>query len=448
MAINIGENTDGDVTYQNPPVNRVMFPNITYEAKPEEIQAAVNVWLNNHPEATTTVQDGSILPVKLDSSNSATGGYILSYNATAGKFEWYDINSDITDLRQGLNVVPSNKVSVHLDAVRKHDGVLLKPTISNAIDKFVALTLQYDCYFYRNGNARPNTYCVATELYVPHKYWKRIRCGSISVRKRDNTELINLETPNATINRSGVLLNNGGTLFINMGFNASDFDETNKYTSQRSFIELYTDENKTTVERVIYADQINFEYISTDPFTMNIERTYIKIDDVVTLGFYSTADDACYLTELDPTNSDYSNYPMLSNVSGGTTEIKEQHASYLYPYASTSRRVYAVLRFGHDEYCLSNPVDIHIPDTTMKVAVSSGDTFMLDGLWYKATTDLAVGDTLVIGTNCLAIDEPVVGATDSCIQSTTITTVWSGTQAQYDQIVNKDPNTLYFIKET
>lgn len=108
MAINIGNNADGDVTYQNPPVNRVLFPNITYEAKPEEIQTAVNVWLNNHPEATTTVQDGSILPVKLDSSNSATDGYILSYNATAGKFEWYNINSDITDLRQDLTQTEKN----------------------------------------------------------------------------------------------------------------------------------------------------------------------------------------------------------------------------------------------------------------------------------------------------------------------------------------------------
>lgn len=109
MAINIGKNSDGDVTYQNPPVNRVLFPNIKEGASTEEIQEAVNAWLDEHPEATTTVEDGSILPVKLDSSNSASDGYVLSYNATAGKFEWYDvggeldeINSDITDLKQDL----------------------------------------------------------------------------------------------------------------------------------------------------------------------------------------------------------------------------------------------------------------------------------------------------------------------------------------------------------
>lgn len=110
MAINIGTNTDGDVTYQNPPVNRTLFPNIKYGATPEEIQEAVDAWLDDHPEATTTVEDGSILPVKLDSTNSASDGYVLSYNATAEKFEWYDIggeldeiNSDITDLKQDYN---------------------------------------------------------------------------------------------------------------------------------------------------------------------------------------------------------------------------------------------------------------------------------------------------------------------------------------------------------
>lgn len=110
MAINIGTNTDGDVTYKNPPVERTLFPNIKYGATPEEIQEAVDAWLDDHPEATTTVEDGSILPVKLDSSNSASDGYVLSYNATAEKFEWYDIggelddiNSDITDLKQEFN---------------------------------------------------------------------------------------------------------------------------------------------------------------------------------------------------------------------------------------------------------------------------------------------------------------------------------------------------------
>ena len=102
MAINIDTNTDGDVTYQNPPVDRVLFPNITDHATPEEIQAAVDAWLEDHPEATTTVQDGSILPVKLDSSNDAADGYVLSWNATDEQFEWVNVQADIDDLKQDL----------------------------------------------------------------------------------------------------------------------------------------------------------------------------------------------------------------------------------------------------------------------------------------------------------------------------------------------------------
>lgn len=103
MAINIDTNTDGDVTYQNPPVNRVLFPNITYGATPEEIQEAVDAWLDDHPEATTTIQDGSILPVKLDSSNDAADGYVLSWNATDEQFEWVNVQADINDLKQDLS---------------------------------------------------------------------------------------------------------------------------------------------------------------------------------------------------------------------------------------------------------------------------------------------------------------------------------------------------------
>lgn len=35
---------------------------------PADITAAVDDWLDDHPEATTTVQDGSITKAKLDSS--------------------------------------------------------------------------------------------------------------------------------------------------------------------------------------------------------------------------------------------------------------------------------------------------------------------------------------------------------------------------------------------
>ena len=99
MAINISENNDKQVTYDNQPdVQRTMFPNISYGASDEQIAEAVDAWLTEHPEATTTVQDGSLLPVKLDSENEPGDGYVLCYNGDNHTFEWVDVQSDITHL--------------------------------------------------------------------------------------------------------------------------------------------------------------------------------------------------------------------------------------------------------------------------------------------------------------------------------------------------------------
>ena len=41
-------------------------------ADPEKIATAVSDWLDDHPEATTTVEDGSITKAKLDSNLQGT----------------------------------------------------------------------------------------------------------------------------------------------------------------------------------------------------------------------------------------------------------------------------------------------------------------------------------------------------------------------------------------
>lgn len=41
-------------------------------ADPDKIAAAVDDWLDDHPEATTTVEDGSITKAKLDSNLQGT----------------------------------------------------------------------------------------------------------------------------------------------------------------------------------------------------------------------------------------------------------------------------------------------------------------------------------------------------------------------------------------
>lgn len=58
-----------------------------YDKLPKELQKFVDEWLNAHPEATTTVQDGSLTPQKL-LANEPSNGDVLSFNGTG--FEWVD----------------------------------------------------------------------------------------------------------------------------------------------------------------------------------------------------------------------------------------------------------------------------------------------------------------------------------------------------------------------
>lgn len=51
------------------------------EVTEEEITTAVAAWLNDHPEATTTVEDGAITLAKL---NSGTYGTLSGFKAYLG----------------------------------------------------------------------------------------------------------------------------------------------------------------------------------------------------------------------------------------------------------------------------------------------------------------------------------------------------------------------------
>lgn len=100
MAIEISKDNSLNVTYENQPESlRTLFPNLpeglTLEQLSDYIADAVDAWLDDHPEATTSVEDGSLLPVKLDSDNEPTSGQVLSYNGE--EFEWVDIFDLICD---------------------------------------------------------------------------------------------------------------------------------------------------------------------------------------------------------------------------------------------------------------------------------------------------------------------------------------------------------------
>ena len=300
---------------------------------------------------------------------------------------------------------------MHLSGKRTPEGMEFVTSIGNISEGiFFALNDQYDCYFYRSHN-RPHAYSIRYEFSVPVEYKNRWRAGTITVRNRDTKDLITTSTENANVQRSSTMGSNGalvGRMNVTFAFNSGDYNEVNKYSSQRSFLELYTDESKTVLERIIYTEQVNFEYVSTDPFVMNVERTdNNEYEDVVTLGYivYDTGD-ACVNNVFE--SLDTINVSTLTTIHNAETYARQVA---LVPYSkannSLNKGVIALLKHNN-QYIISNSVEFNAPSTTLIQSVSEGDTFMLDNLWYKATTDLAVGDTLVVGTNCLAIDEPVI----------------------------------------
>lgn len=200
MAINIDTNTDGDVTYQNPPVNRVLFPNITDHATPEEIQAAVDAWLEDHPEATTTVQDGSILPVKLDSSNDAADGYVLSWNATDEQFEWVNVQADIDDLKQDLEGLDVYTLGLYPQMEITDTAIA---SFTDGADNIPVKSLTVDIIPVQSGSGDPSPSNVR-----PISGWTGANVSVFDVNLFDKSKA----TPNSGINAQGEVVS--GTLYV------------------------------------------------------------------------------------------------------------------------------------------------------------------------------------------------------------------------------------------
>ena len=210
MAINIDVNENNDVTYKNPPVDRVLFPNIKEGASLEEIQAAVDAWLDEHPEATTTVQDGSILPVKLDSSNSASDGYVLSYNATTEKFEWYDIEGELDEINSELGNLKENFNQYNTEVLGLYPQMQIEDTavasFTDGADNIPVKSLTVEIEPVQSGTGDPSP-----ENVRPISGWTG---ANVSVTGKN---LFHLGTSAADFTNNGIAvhINNDNTITLN-----------------------------------------------------------------------------------------------------------------------------------------------------------------------------------------------------------------------------------------
>ena len=91
-----------------------------------------------------------------------------------------------------------------------------------------------------------------------------------------------------------------------------------------------------------------------------------------------------------------------------------------------------------------------IPDGSSKVTMTAAERTKLAGIATGATANST--DTYLrnranhTGTQAISTVTALQSELDARPVSDAIDNIWHGTQAMYDQIVTKDPRTLYFIK--
>lgn len=126
MAIRITE--DGTVIYENEPnVERELFPNIPSSGvTPEQITQAVNTWLEEHPEATTTVEDGSITKTKLDSNLQAEldsmDSEIGELADTKAPVIYGSASGAIASFKDGADDLPMKSCVVNIEPIQEGSG--------------------------------------------------------------------------------------------------------------------------------------------------------------------------------------------------------------------------------------------------------------------------------------------------------------------------------------
>lgn len=291
-----------------------------------------------------------------------------------------------------LNDVSSNKVSISLDAEYTNSTVELITKVGNMSDTFVCMPYQIDCLRTRDGYSYPTEYARISYMLPSNIYKTRGNNKFVLYIKTSNqVEILDIDNyTNRVVGQGGnsIFLNYAGNVNINQTIDTP-------FKMIRPAIELYDDNNNLT--RVIYGAQINYKLLSTDPYEIEItvNKEFIHDKDTVWYG------EMCNGFKHRLLNDDYSLLKQLSN-----SAIKSDDAiKYIVQYSELAGDsvLFPVLYKG-DNIITGDSILVSIPDTTVKTDIKAGETFMLDGFWYKALTNLSIGDTLSIGTNCEAAD--------------------------------------------
>ena len=149
---------------------------------------------------------------------------------------------------------------------------------------------------------------------------------------------------------------------------------------------------------------------------------------------------------------DFNRYNGGGGSGSGVTpaEVQQQINSALTPYwdsAETQSAITAVEDhlFDVEQVTASALTELH--DGLLEV---SGRTVDMSDYWTSAQTEEAITSknyvtSAQVETQIVEKNYITSAATANMVSSTSVSTIWKGTQAEYDAITTKDPNTFYII---
>jgi len=217
----------------------------------EQVQEAVNAWLDDHPEATTTVEDGAITTAKL-----ADG------SVTDDKLAADGIKAEVA----ALSLLKSG-VAISVNCERTTDGVLCFPTIIPPENVTVIIPAQYDTVILNDGKYSNMIWLV---MYIPDRYKGKAKLENITMEGSDIVELTK-ETEGASVSLAAAQPVANHTLY-RVGITLTGRVEVGEYRMIRFLLTEYEDDNKQEIAHEYYSCQINMKLTETGA---DVSKTFI-----------------------------------------------------------------------------------------------------------------------------------------------------------------------------
>lgn len=197
----------------------------------------------------------------------------------------------------------------------------------------------------------------------------------------------------------------GAGVYYVFGVGTSSMTEGQK-THIRFVIDVYDDEGN--IERKILSSQVTLEKTTSG---LDIKNTpYSTDEDSITYGFL-------YMSDGHTVDIDDPSAIAEANIIGSFTfGITGSGSTYSAPngigrvvpwsaFGGEDKCVVPTLRIGSSRYIVGSCAFGKLPNFILASAVTSGQTFCLDGLFYKATQNISAGGTVQVGTNAEAVEQ-------------------------------------------